>query len=186
MFFANTILFFAAAGCSPLPRGSHTVAVPWKNYDEVKTAFDTIEINKTTREDLKRIFFDPKTQPNISIMSYLDVMQRFLVNPSIRKEDLDVGLQACIGASTRCTAYQMDINNTTYIRFGNFFMDLLTFSRSTREEGWKFNAIVVLVDDTVVYKLSAGTPNIDVDDYSVKPLGPAQNLGESPPVMLPH
>jgi hypothetical protein len=164
-----------------LPSGSHVEKAPWDSYNEVKAAFDVIELNKTTKQDLKDLNFDPLSQPNIQIMSYLEVMQQFLVNPSIRKEDLDEGLQACIKAKTDCIAYKVGINNTSYHRYGNFFMDFLSFKRNTQMEGWKFNAIIVLIHDVVVYKLSSGTPNVNVNDVAVKPLGPAQNIGESPP-----
>lgn len=179
-------LLFATWGCSALPKGSHVVTSPWKSYDDVKVAFDSIELNKTTNEDLKRLYIDPLTQPNIAIISHLGVMQRFLVNPSIKLEDLDEGLQTCIKAKTTCKAYLLDINDTKYKRYGNFVADLLTFSRKTKEEGWKFDAIIVLVNDIVVYKLSGGTPHVDVDELAVKPLGPVQNIGESAPVVVPH
>ncbi len=179
-------VLFAVGGCSTLPRGSHVVTSPWKSYDDVKVAFDSIELNKTTKEDLKTLYFDPLTQPNIAIMSHLAVMQRFLVNPSIKLEDLDEGLQTCIKAKTACQAYLIDINDTSYKRYGNFFADLLTFSRKTKEVGWKFDAIIVLVNNVVVYKLSGGTPHVDVDDRAVKPLGPVQGLGESAPIIVPH
>lgn len=180
-----TFFPFAIAGCSLLPKGSHDVVAPWKSYNEVKAAFDNIKLNKTTKHDLKAMNFDPLNQPNISIMSYLDVMQQFLVNPSIKKEDLDQGVQTCIQAKTGCIAYKIDINNTSYKRYGNFFADFLSFKRQTNLSGWKFNAIIVLVDNVVVYKLSAGTPSVNVNDLAVKPLGPAQGVGESPPAVIP-
>lgn len=179
-------LLFEAGGCSTMPSGSHVVTSPWKSYDDVKLAFDSIELNKTTQEDLVTLCFDPLTQPNIAIISHLAVMQRFLVNPSIKKEDLDEGLQRCINAQTACKAYLVDINNTSYERYGNFIADLLTFSRRTRQVGWKFDAILVLVNDVVVYKLSEGTPNVNIDDLAVKPFGPAQNIGEAMPFGMPH
>jgi hypothetical protein len=54
-----------------------------------------------------------------------------------------------------------------------------------RQTGWKFDAIIVLVNDVVVYKLSSGTPSVDVNELAVKPLGPAQGIGESPPAIIP-
>ncbi len=181
------ICLLFAGGCSTtLPSGSHVVTSHWKSYDEVKAAFDSIELNKTTRKNLTALDFDPVTQPNIAILSHLDLMQRFLVNPSVLLVDLDEGLQTCFKAKIACRAYLVDINNTNYQRYGNFLADILTFSRSTKQVGWKFNAIIVLVNDVVVYKLSGGTPSVDVDDLAVKPLGPVQNIGESMPIPIPH
>ena len=36
---------------------------------------------------------------------------------------------------------------------GNFWLDLLNFKRGTMETGWQFKALVVVVYETVVYKL---------------------------------
>ena len=178
-------LLFAAGGCSTLPSGSHVIISPWRSYDDVKTSYDKIELDKTTKEELKALYFDPFTRPNIAICSHLDIMQRFLVNTSIKIEDLDEGLQKCIKAKTRCKAYLVDINNTSYERYGNFFTDLLTFSRKTKQVGWKFSAMIVLVDNVVVYKSYGGTPIVDIDDRAVKPLGPAQGIGEQIPTVIP-
>ena len=45
--------------------------------------------------------------------------------------------------------------------------------------GWRFNALVVLKDDLVVYKLWGGQPTIRETEKDTRPLGPLQNLGES-------
>lgn len=179
-------VFFAASGCgSLLPKGSHSVTSPWNTYLEVKAAFDNITIGQTTTTGLKTLGFDPLNTPNIKILTYIDIMQRFLVNPSIRKEELDDGVQNCIKARAACTAYEVELQQTSYKRYGNVITDLFTFARKTRMSGWKFNAIIVIVNDVVVYKLSGGTPHIDVDDNKKKPLGPLQNIGDTP-ILVPY
>lgn len=181
-----TFVFFAVSGCgSLLPKGSHSVTSPWNTYLEVKAAFDNITIARTTITELKALGFDPLNTPNMRIITYIDIMQRFLVNPSIKKEDLDEGIQNCIKARTACTAYEVDLQQTSYKRYGNVITDLFTFTRKTRMSGWKFNAIIVIVNDAVVYKVSGGTPYIDVDDNKKKPLGPLQNIGDAP-LLVPY
>ncbi|MBF0328485.1 MAG: hypothetical protein HQL10_04960 [Nitrospirae bacterium] len=185
-FFFFAAVLIAASGCgSLLPKGSHSVISPWNNYLEIKAAFDNITISKTTTTELKALGFDPLNTPNIRIMTHIDIMQRFLVNPSIKKEDLDEGIQNCIKARAMCTAYEVDLQQTRYQRYGNVITDLFTFTRKTRMSGWKFNAIIVIVNDVVVYKISGGTPHIDVDDSKKKPLGPLQNIGDVP-ILVPY
>lgn len=181
-----TLISIVVSACSSLlPKDSHNVISPWSNYFEVKAAFDNITIGKTTTLELKALGYDPLNTPNIRIMTYIDIMQRFLVNPSIKKEELDEGIQNCIKARTACTAYEVDLQQTRNNRYGNVLTDLFAFTRKTRMSGWKFNAVIVIINDVVVYKVSGGTPYIDVDDTKKKPLGPLQNIGDIP-LVIPY
>lgn len=126
----------------------------------------------------KRLGFDPFSIPNVKILTYLDIIQRFIFNPSIKKEDLDEGIQRCIDAKTRCVAYEINPRITKSKRHGNFWLDFFNFKRNIKETGWRFEAIIVMVDDVVVYKLWGGNPLIDEGRETKNPLGPLQNAGD--------
>ena len=58
-------------------------------------------------------------------------------------------------------------------------MDLLTFKRRTIVSGWSFNALIVLSDGIVVYKVWSGDPIISGDKLRKNPLGPLQGVNGS-------
>ncbi len=99
-------------------------------------------------------------------------------NPSIRKEDLDEGIQWCIEAQWGCKAYRFEPQVLKSKRYGNVLLDLFNFKRKTQDTGWKFSALIVLVNGTVVYKLWSGNPTIDEVRETTNPLGPLQGAGE--------
>lgn len=167
---------FIFSGCSSLlPSSKKDTKSPWNVFDEAKTSFDQIIPYKTTSEDLKNLGFDPEETPNIEYLNYLDVVQRFMPNPSIKKEELDEGLLGCISAKEACRAYEVQLKKVSKKRFGNVFLDLFGFRRQTKISGWEFKAIIVMNNDLVVYKIWGGKPKIDEVTDEKKPLGPLQN-----------
>lgn len=175
-FLAIYILVILTMGCSTLlPSTKQTIKSPWSSFDEAKSAFDRIIPGKTTFEELKSLGFDPFSTPNVKILTYLDIIQRFMANPSIKKEELDEGIQVCIDAKGKCRAYELEPKITTSKRYGNFWLDFFNFKRNTKESGWSFKALIITVNDSVVYKLWGGSPIIDEDRVIKKPLGPLQN-----------
>ncbi|PYJ98877.1 MAG: hypothetical protein DME23_10870, partial [Verrucomicrobia bacterium] len=68
--------------------GSNIVKSPWKTFADAKAAFDQIVPGQTSTNELKALGYNPFTNSNVKILTYLDVMSRFLPNVSIRKEDL--------------------------------------------------------------------------------------------------
>jgi hypothetical protein len=150
----------------------------WGTFDEAKTAFESIIPNKTTTDDLQKLGFDPASTPNLKILTHLDILQRFMSNPSIKKEDLDEGIHACIDAKSNCRAYEIKLSNIMKKRHGNVLLDLFNFKRKTNESGWEFEALIVMVNGTVVHKLWGGTPVINEDREIKNPLGPLQDSSD--------
>lgn len=168
---------FTAIGCgSMLPSAKETARTQlWGTFDEAKEAFEQITPYKTSSDDLRKLGFDTTSTSNLKILTYLDIIQRFMFNPSIKKEDLDKGIQECIDAKTNCSAYQIRLRNISSSRYGNVMLDLFNFKRRTKDSGWEFEALVVMVNGTVVHKFWGGTPLIDEDREVKNPLGPLQN-----------
>ena len=59
-------------------------------------------------------------------------------------------------------------------RYGNFFLDFFNFERRTKVTGWEFNAVLIIKDDLVIYKLISGQPAIQEYEEANNPLGPLQ------------
>lgn len=168
------------AGCSALlPRSEALTDSPWQSFEEAQRTFDQIVPHKTTAADLKRLKLDPGSNPNISILNYSDVLRRFIPSPSVDASLLDAGVQECVRAATRCRGYEVDHRVLRRRRYGNFWADIFNFRRKTDIAGWRFNAVVLITDDIVVYKLTGGQPAIHEHEDSDNPLGPLQGAGEA-------
>jgi hypothetical protein len=173
------VLLLMFTGCaSLLPSSTMTTKSPWENFDGAKLTYDKIKPGVTTVADLKKLGFDPFLTPNIKIMNVTEVINLFLPNPSIKKEDLDPGIQKCIESKDRCTAYQILPGILNVKRVGNFWLDLFTFKRHTINTGWEFRGVITIVDNVVSYRdPPGGRPLIDTDQVDNKPLGPLQEVG---------
>lgn len=166
-------------GCaSLLPSSTIVTKSPWQNFDSAKLNYDQIKPGVTTVADLKKLGFDPSSTPNIKILNVTEVINIFLPNPSIKKEDLDRGIQKCIKSKNRCTAYQILPGKLSVKRVGNFWLDLFTFKRHTVKTGWEFHGLITIVDNVVTYRdPPGGRPLINTDQIDRKPLGPIQEIG---------
>lgn len=177
----SAVLILAAAfifGCtSLLPSSKTTTESPWKTFDDAKNNFDKIAPYTTKDEDLKTLNFHPYSTENVEILTYLDIIHRFMPNPSIQMADLDAGLQKCLEHKELCYAYEINIQNMRSKRFGNVILDLFSFKRKREDYGWNFKALIVLNEDLVVYKLWGGKPNTHEFHEDNKPLGPLQDSG---------
>jgi len=168
------------AGCSTLlPRSESLTDSPWQSFEEAQRAFEQIVPHKTTVADLKLMKLDPLSNPNITILNYSDVLRRFIPSPSIDASSLDAGVQECVRAATRCQGYEIDHRVLKRNRYGNFWADVFNFKRKVDVVGWRFNAVVLITDDVVVYKLTGGQPAIHEHEESDTPLGPLQGAGEA-------
>ncbi len=179
--FAMCLLYLALVltntGCKSLfSSTSQRSRTPWDNFDAAQTAYDKVIPHKTTINELKSLGFDPLTTPNIKILTYLDLIQRFIPNSSITIQDLQPDVRDCIESKDCCHAYEMDLDLTDSKRYGNLALDVFGFNRKTRTTGWRFKALVIVKDDVVAYKLRSGEPNVNRLEQKKKPLGPLQEL----------
>lgn len=173
-------MIFMLAGCSSLlPRQETLIEGPWKSYQEAQQNFDQIIPYKTTLQDLQSLKLNPETNPNITILNYTDVLRRFVPATAINGFELDSGIRDCIIAKTACKGYEIDNKSVMRKRYGNFWADITNFRRKTRTDGWRFNGVILIKDNVVVYKLSGGQPVIHEYEEDNNPLGPFQGTGES-------
>ena len=170
----------ATAACSTLlPRSEALTYSPWESFEEAQQAFDQIILHETTVADLKRFQLDPASNPNVTILGYSDVVRRFIPSPSIDALSLDSGVQECLRAGTSCQGYEVDHRVLKRNRYGNFWADFFNFRRKTDIVGWRFNAVVLITNDVVVYKVTGGQPVIHEHEETRNPLGPLQGSGDA-------
>ena len=168
------------AGCGALlPRGETVAESPWQSFEEAQQTFDRIIPYTTTVQDLRALKLDPMQNPNITLLNYSDVLRRFIPSPSTNTEDLDPGVQDCIKAKSACKGYEVDQKTVKRRRYGNFLADFMNFKRKVDIVGWRFNGVVLIKDEVVVYKLTGGQPAIHEHEENKNPLGPLQGIGES-------
>ncbi|MFC6520333.1 hypothetical protein ACFQAT_11655 [Undibacterium arcticum] len=141
--------------------------------------FDSIVPYTTTTAELKTSGIDPEKTPNVAILSHADLLRKIVAGSSIDVRLLDPELQSCLMETKSCVAYEIEQTHLDRKRFGNFWLDFLSFHRRVDISGWQFDAIVVVRNTRVIYKLWSGKPNIQQFVDERNPLGPLQGLGGS-------
>jgi hypothetical protein len=170
-----------AGGCETLlPKSRAEVQSPWRSFEEARAAIESIEPGVSRTSDLRTLGIDPYTSPNVQILTFSDIALRFPL--SINISHTDKGLRDCLEAGKGCTGYHLNVREVRRDRVGGFWADTLRFKRVVEVTGWSFNALLLIVDDRVVYSLYGGQPKMHEQEVSRHPLGPAQDIGDSLPV----
>ncbi len=170
------LVFYTLAACSVLPTTTETAESPWESFEDAKTAYDAVAPTQTTKAELTELGYDPLETPNVRVLSYVDLIQRFLPQESMSLQGLDPNLRLCLEARERCWGYEVTPSVIDRSREGNIALDIFGFRRKTMTTGWRFSAVIVLMDDRVQYKIWEGTPKIREQKVETKPLGPLQEL----------
>ena len=167
-------------GCSSLlPSGRQETPTPWQSYGDAEAMFAKIIPNQTRLAGLKDLQIDPATTPNLALLNHADLLRRFATGSALTAEVLDESLRTCLAVRARCSALEIEHVHTDRKRVGNFWLDTFNFRRKVDVTGWRYNILIVLQDDLVVYKLWSGKPNIRDVEEERNPLGPLQGVGDS-------
>jgi len=178
-------LALALSGCAELlPKASSEVTSQWHSFEDARAAIERIVPYKTTAADLKAAGFDPYLTPNVQLLTYSDIVLRFPLSGSMPWDRLDRGLRECLEAGKSCQGFSMTVRETKRDRVGNFWLDALHFKRTVDTVGWSFTALVLLVDDRVVYVIHGGQPLVREQEVNRQPLGPLQGWGDALPGLL--
>lgn len=173
-------LAIALAGCQALlPSATSRTPFGWASYEDAARALEKIVPYKTRRPELQALGFDSMDNPAVTILNFADIAQRFPATAALSSDELDQGLRDCLKAGRRCTGYAINVRQVRRKRIGSFWLDTFNFRRQSETTGWSFNALIVLVDDVVVYALSGGQPAIREYETVRNPLGPLQSLGDA-------
>ena len=126
-------ILVGCGGLGLLPSKSEMKNTSFKSYQDVEAAYAQITPGHTKPNDLLLIGFDASDSPNMEVLSYLGVIERFIPRNSIRFDNLDPIVQQCIEARDRCTGYVFHPERLHKERLGNWFLDVLGFQRTTVE-----------------------------------------------------
>ena len=162
-----------------LPRAKQETQTPWRSYAEAYVMFEQIVPGKTHLADLKALKIDPDQTPNVALLSHADLLRRLFPATSYDADKIEPGLRACMSSQHNCFAYEIEQVSLDRRRFGNFWADFFNFRREVDISGWRFNAVIVVKGDSVVYKMWSGKPNVHQIEDESTPLGPFQSLGPS-------
>jgi len=172
-----TLMLVGCGGLGLLPRKADIRNTNFRSYAAVQTAYDTVAAGATKVSDLGPIGFDAAQSPNVEVVSYLGVIERFMPRDSIKFDQLDPAVQSCIEARESCSAYVFKPERIHEERTGNWFLDVLGFERESISYGWSAEVLLLVQDGRVVYKVMNGKPRINNYHDDVQPLGPFQDLG---------
>ncbi|HTQ14036.1 MAG TPA: hypothetical protein VMH86_09185 [Rhizomicrobium sp.] len=172
-----TLSLVGCGGLGLLPYQTDVKNTNFKSYDAVQIAYKQIAPGVTRESELADLGFDASTTPNVEVLSYLGVIERFMPRDSVKFDSLDPAVQSCIEARDRCTAYVFRPERLHQQRTGNWFLDILGFERTTVSYGWSAEVVLLMQDGRVAYKVMSGRPRIQDYHDNVQPLGPLQDLG---------
>ena len=169
---------FALTACSGLlPSGKQQTQTPWHSYADAQAMFEKIIPGTTRLAELKSLGVDPEQTPNVAYLGHTDLLRRLIPASTFDIRLLDPGLQQCVSLQSSCFAYEIEQMSLDRQRFGNFWMDFFNFQRQINVTGWQFDAVVVIKNDTVVFKHWSGKPSIRSLERESSPLGPFQSIG---------
>lgn len=161
-----------------LPAARQDISNPWKDFADAKAAYDKIVPYRSDLEAVRNLGFSSQTA-NVQLLNEAQVVNAVLPSPLKDKTTIPNGIKDCMQRQDDCTGYLMEPSHITQTRVGNFLLDFLNFKRNTVTSGWKFSALVVVIDQVVVYKQWSGEPRIESVDLRINPLGPLQSMGET-------
>lgn len=164
-------------GCSTLLPRARSESSPFASFDEARNAIDGLTPMKSDVATLNKLGIDPVKQPNTTILAHADIVRRFVPSALIKREDLNPGVLACLEARDACRGWEITAARISKTRTGNFVADFTNFSRRSETTGWRFNALILLVNNVVVYRAWGGQPSVNEIEVTFNPLGPLQEMG---------
>lgn len=168
-----------SACTSLLPSTRQINDLPWSSYQQAQGVFAQITPTQTRLVDLQKMGIDPEKTPNVTLLNHADVTRRLVAISTLEISFLPPLVQQCLASHTECFALQIEQKHLDRKRYGNFWLDFLTFNRKVEISGWQFEALLIVQKDLVVYKLWTGKPTILQLEEERNPLGPLQGAGAS-------
>jgi len=180
--FVSIAFMLSLVGCGGLGLLPHETQIQntnFQTYDQVQAAYTGIVPGQTRLTELSKLGFDTATTPNVEVLSYLGVIERFMPRNSLSFDHLAPQVQDCINSQERCSAFVFHPQHIESRRMGSLFLDLLGFERQTLDSGGSAEVVLLMQDGHVAYKLMSGRPRIEDMHDRVQPLGPLQDLGNT-------
>ncbi len=172
-------LALTVIGCGSMLPKSQSQSPTFQSFDEARQAIESLVPRQSNLHALSEMGLTPAKQPNTLILTHADVVRRMVNGSVMGKEDLDPGIVTCINARDACRGWELNVARISKARTGSFLADFVNFKRRTETTGWRFNALILLVNDVVVYRGWGGQPVINEVEVNTNPLGPLQDMGPS-------
>jgi hypothetical protein len=170
-------LVLLTSACSSLLPTANTDSTSFESFDAARTAIEALVPMKSKRSVLEKDGFNPLTYPNTKILTHSDVVRLLVPTGLLTRADLDPGILVCVEARDNCLGMGIVASKIVKTRTGNFLLDFSNFKRHTETTGWRFNALILFVNDLVVYRSWGGEPVVNETEITNNPLGPLQNVG---------
>lgn len=164
-------------GCASLLPEAYTDTTSFDTYDQAHAAVLALVPMRSDRAALEKNGFNPEQHPNTTLLTHADVVRRFLPSAILQRGDLDPGIVTCLESRDACHGVEILGAKVAKRRRGSFWADFLNFERRTETSGWRFTALVLMVNELVVYRSWSGQPRIDELEVTRNPLGPFQDIG---------
>src|SRR3990167_1444998 len=191
MGFMKFRLIFAVLACtalsacsSLLPRSSSDTPGFFATFEAAQAAAQRIVPLETRFSELKGLGFDPENGANVTLIPYPDIVARLAPYPALPMSLLDPGVRKCVDAQAACRGYLFHFERQERRRTGSFWPYFLNIRRTTNITGWSFDALMVVSNNTVLFRNYAGQPQIDRVERQRNPLGPFQPAGEAAGAIL--
>lgn len=156
---------------------AETESSTFADFDEACVAVEVLVPMQTNWQSVAGGKLYPASHPNAVLLTQSDIVRRFFVpNTMLTRQEIDPGVLACVAALGACRGIELTFSKISKARTGNFVKDVTNFSRRTETSGWRFNAIILLVNDLVVYRAWGGQPKVTELEVTHNPLGPLQDL----------
>jgi hypothetical protein len=170
-----------ASGCgSMLPRSHAENPSPFQSYEQAQQALERVRPYSTNTAELEALGLDPADSANVEQVPYPQWVS-VLMHQSVPRDAQDPGIRDCIAAEQGCRAFIFRYGVLNARREGAFLSDFLNFRRETRTLGWRFEAVLLVRGDTVLFRNHAGQAHIEQLERRRNPLGPLQSIGEAAP-----
>lgn len=166
-------------GCSSMLPKARTESPTFQSFDAARHAVEALQPQNSNLTTLSELGLTPTQQPNTVILTHTDIVRRVVTGGLLNKEDLDPGILHCLNARDACRGWELNVTRISKVRTGGFWADFMNFKRRTETTGWRFNALILLVNDTVVYRGWGGQPVVNEVEVQTNPLGPLQEMGPS-------
>jgi hypothetical protein len=174
--FFLVIMALLLSGCSALLPKKNIDSTTFQNFDEAVAAIEAIVPMQSDRASIRQNGLDFHVYPNAVQLTHADVVRRFLPSTLLTRQDLDPGILLCLESRDACRGVELSVAKIHKERKGNFFADLINFHRVTHTTGWRFHAVVLFVNDLVVYRSWGGQAVVNQREDARNPLGPFQNI----------
>lgn len=171
------LAFVGCAGIGLWPYQTEISNANFRSYDAVQTAYEAITPGLTRQSDLGALGFDAGNSPNVKVLSFLGVMERFMPRDSIKFDELDPAVKACIEARDSCSAYVFRPQQHDEARDASWLFDSFASDQMAGRAGWSAEVVLLIQRGRVAYKFMPGQPRMDGN--IAQPIDSVQDFGSA-------